>query len=41
MNIMLEELLKKQKKEKSELLFKHARQLMDMITDEELVEIYS
>ena len=38
---MLKELLKKQKEEKSELLFKHARQLMDMITDDELVEIYS
>lgn len=38
---MLEQLLERQKKEKSELLFKHARELMDMITDEELVEIYS
>lgn len=38
---MLEKLLERQKKEKSELLFKHARELMDMITDDELVEIYS
>lgn len=38
---MLKELLKRQEKEKSELLFKHAKELMDMITDEELVEIYS
>lgn len=38
---MLGQLLKEQKQERIDLLFKHARELMEMITDEELAYIYS
>lgn len=38
---MLEELLEKQSKERIELRFKHAKELMDLISDEELAQIYS
>ena len=37
---MLKELFENQKKERIDLFFKHARELMDLITDEELLGIY-